>query len=874
MEKQISFQGVSLNPYGDISPDGELSACVNLQSHGGALRPSVLEGTEYQISVANLKLITIHATSNYRHMILYDGKTLFWTDEASGVLQLQTFASVEKVISIQTIGNTLSILSDKGIEYALFRNNSYVFLGELPEIYLDFGLYKRADNSRGHFVSVSIDTIRQPGTGRDFSDNNSRLITDAVMSVVNTLVKETYESGRFVFPFFVRYALRLYNGDLIRHSAPLFMNCISPNTVFAFCNLYKDDREVNELLVNILRGEFTLNYKWLNNLETLSDWSDIIKSVDVFISEPIYTYSPDGLIQRFVFSSIMDKSYSVCRSYEKRTVEPDDTYLIYKKRSAQELLEYSSDGIAEGTFNLFLKLPYKTVEEISKEIESTSNFYLLSSIPVSELQTTMSALPFEQNALSNISFKERMTDDYNSHNKFKPTTAFVYNRRLNIGNIEEELTDGPFLESALIYQDATDGETLYTYECFIYADIDGSEVIFKMPGSISISDELIIDYLFFPYSMAKKAVFVRNDGMVVSLTLSNHLLLNGVYYFSRFTKNTFIEGASPVVKGSRIMNFGNTIYTSQIDNPFYFPVEGVNTVGTGEIIGLSSITTALSQGQFGTFPLMAFCTDGNYALQVNSEGLFSSVSPMQRDVCTNPASITQIDGAIVFVSAKGVMLANGSQIQCISAALDGVYDDLSFIDSSRARSVDNTPPVDFFQDCMIAYDYSGKRLLFMKPSSSIQEFGWQYDLDNMKWQQIDFAGAKQVVNVYPFSYIQQVNDAVNVIKKLELPYNYSRNKTVSGILVTRPLKLDSLQLKTVSQIRLEGNFSKLQRLWLYGSNNLIDWFFIGATSNKRMLLRGRSFKFFRIAINSELYHNENISGCRIIYTVKPEYRLR
>lgn len=861
MEKQISFQGVSLNPYGDISPDGELSACVNLQSHGGALRPSVLEGTEYQVSENNLKLITIHATSDYRHMILYDGTSLYWADEQSGLITANFIAAIQNLKSVNTIGNTLSVLCDAGLVYILYRNNQYIYLGELPEVTLSFALEGYGNMTDKE--TVSVETIPAADIGKDFSENNKQNITNAVMASVNKMINEKHEQGLFVFPFLLRYALRLYDGELIHHSVPILMSCTNRKSVIAYYRPDEALEDIKQVSYYLVSCYFELYFKSDKSNEELNKWSDIITSIDVYISEPIYTFYPDKLCERFFVHDFSD-AYALC------SVSTDHLN-NFKKRT---LLDIADSNLSALPLQIRqIELPYKDDEELVKAIKGTSNFYFLKAISLNELSNSFSKIDIDASILNNIAFNERMTDDYDSHDKIFSESAFVYNKRLILANIKKQIFQGHSLDSCLTYQNEPDGS--YTYSCYIYANIGGNNVIFRMPGYIR-SSAAQIDYFYFPYSEAYKAVFVRSYAeSIYIVNLEKHPLLNGVFFCSGFY-NFYLPGRAPSVVGGNIVSLPNYIYSSQADNPFHFPVEGINTVGTGEIIGLSAITTALSQGQFGSFPLMAFCTDGNYALQVNSEGLFSNVSPMQRDVCTNPASITQIDGAIVFVSARGVMLANGSDIRCISVALDGVYDDLSNIDISRVKAISNVPPVDFFQNCLIAYDYSGKRLLFMKPASAVQEYGWQYDIETSKWQQIDFAGAMQVVNVYPFSYIQQLEDAGNVIKKLELPYDYSHNAydVVDGVLVTRPLKLDSLQLKSVSQIRLEGNFSHIQRMWLYGSNNLRDWFLIGATSNKRMLLRGRCFKFFRIAITTQLANCDNISGCRIVYTIKPEYRLR
>lgn len=859
MEKQISFQGVSLNPYGDISPDGELATCVNLQSHGGALRPSLLLGKTLNVSSA-AKLILIHTTSSYRHLIFYQDSTLYWADEKENISELTEIGSIENVKSVHAIGNTLSVLSDSGIQYILFKNDNYILLGELPEISLSFALKGAGEYSETS--TVSVETIPYADINKDFSVNNQRVITDAVMILANDFIQKKHKEGKFVFPFLLRYAYRMYNGDLIKHSVPILISCINERNIYAQTDLSRRE-DITQLIIQVIGCYFQLYYKSSNSGNLFQNWSDIIKSIDIFISEPVYTYYPDKLCERFENYGVGNSNYAIC------SIAPD-TESNFKKHGFLDIFRSNNPGFSP---QKQISMPYKEIAEITEIIEETSNFYFLASIPCRELSVTLTKINIDSSILGSLSFKERMTDDYDSHDKMFADNAFVYNGRLNLANIKKEVFKGQRLSSVFTYQDdLNEGYGVCT--CYIFARINNKDVIWRMPGAIT-SSNLTIDYFFFPNADAYQAVFVK-DSTVITLELKSHPLLNGVYYCSGFRQNIFWPGAVPEETGSRLVDMANVIYTSQVNNPFYFPIEGINTVGTGEIIGLSAITTALSQGQFGSFPLMAFCTDGNYALQVTSEGLFSSVSPMKRDVCTNPDSIIQIDGAIVFISARGAMLANGSDIQCISMALEGVYDDLAYIDSERIKNVEIVPPVDFFQNCMIAYDYPGKRLLFMKKSSSIDAYGWQYDIESMKWQQIDYAGASHVINLYPYSYIQQpYSDGKSIIKKLDSPYIYTGGEqTVPGVLVTRPLKLDSLQLKSISQIRLEGSYSNLQKLWLYASNDLHNWFFIGATSNKRMLLRGRYFKFYRIAVTANLSCNENISGCRIVYIVKPEYRLR
>ena len=58
-----------------------------------------------------------------------------------------------KAKSIEFIGNTISVITDEGIRYILFRNGSYIYLGEIPDV-PEFGIDKEVKA-----VSVDIDEI-------------------------------------------------------------------------------------------------------------------------------------------------------------------------------------------------------------------------------------------------------------------------------------------------------------------------------------------------------------------------------------------------------------------------------------------------------------------------------------------------------------------------------------------------------------------------------------------------------------------------------------------------------------------------------------------------------------------------------------------
>ena len=80
-------------------------------------------------------------------------------------------------------------------------------------------------------------------------------------------------------------------------------------------------------------------------------------------------------------------------------------------------------------------------------------------------------------------------------------------------------------------------------------------------------------------------------------------------------------------------------------------------------------TKAVSEGQFGQFPLYAFCDDGIWALEPSSDGTYASKQPVSRDVCSNPRGITQTDNAVIYTT-QGLKI-QGSTVTNISKKMEG-----------------------------------------------------------------------------------------------------------------------------------------------------------------------------------------------------------
>lgn len=132
---------------------------------------------------------------------------------------------------------------------------------------------------------------------------------------------------------------------------------------------------------------------------------------------------------------------------------------------------------------------------------------------------------------------------------------------------------------------------------------------------------------------------------------------------------------------------GNTFKVSKTNSPLIFPYEQTYMVGFGKILAFSSNAVALSQGQFGTYPLVVFTTEGIFAMQVDTSGVGSYLNnaPLSREVCNNPDAIAQTDAGIYFSTEKGLMLLSGSDTALTSENINGQPEPLPNLSSSYER---------------------------------------------------------------------------------------------------------------------------------------------------------------------------------------------
>lgn len=942
-QRMIGYTKGITRSSGDLmSEDGELMECINLKCENGELKPLLWPEKDFELN-AGESLKYIHKGSGYEnYLYIHEGKlkAFYFKDGKREDYSLAQAFSGE--LLFDAVGNTLVVLTNGEVHYLLFKNGDYHYLGtDFPECPLSFGL-------RGEFRTFSQNNellnVTHPkafdfdGEGIVIHKDSVDSVTNQILGAVNKFIKdEATDKGRFMFPFFVRYAYRLYDGSLTYHSAPVLMVASSYYNPYVHVKSYVTDHMSFKCDISTVVSQ--LDYQLVDSSvkEKLLQWSDIIKSVDVFVSAPVYTYNQNARIEHLVGmdksdlgNEDVDKIYDGCY-FVGSIADGDCGWSEGNKVTLSERLSTITNGSLLSKYqryfipSLYQMLRIEPVGQfaanlayskysIDERIKDCSSFYFVKSIKADALSTTRKVIEIGESYLSSLESRERMTDEYRSHFKKYSSHVYSYNSRLNLSGVTLKAFEGfspdslyQFTNGAcqLKYSATSDGNGIEPNSLEIVDKTNSycNRIHYQIHRLDEISDEL--ESVFDKYDLREIGLYTYHpdsDGsfFVVGSTSNDyeyyigdydferHKLLNGVYGYiglDRRNANTVLYSFSAPTGDFRIIE-ANKVYTSEVNNPFVFNASGVNTVGTGEVLRIVSVTKALSQGQFGQFPLLALCSDGIWALTVNDEGLYSTKQMVSREVCNNPDSVVQTDNSVYFSSEKGLMVIDGSDVRCVTPQMVGLPVDIVHqkrmgdllksctpIQNIVHASSDMTEFVDYLRESVIGYSYRDNSLYICHKDSVNYNYLYVYNIQNNTVSKLCYTEENVLgfLNRYPDTLMlggvitDNKTSVYSLLKQHEL-----EGKAVYGFAMTRPLKLGNptgmkriKQLKNIKNVHDKNSFVKYA---LWGSNDGLSWYYVGSYDG--------GFKYYRMGLFTKLRPNESVLGTVMLTELKKSNKLR
>jgi hypothetical protein len=349
--------------------------------------------------------------------------------------------------------------------------------------------------------------------------------------------------------------------------------------------------------------------------------------------------------------------------------------------------------------------------------------------------------------------------------------------------------------------------------------------------------------------------------------------------FEDSSESEFTENYNKVDKEYYTSSNHSLIKVSEAENPLVFPAKNSVQVGSSVISALAANTRPISEGQFGEAPLYAFTDEGVWVLMLGEEGTYVARQPANREICSNPNGILQIDDAVLYPTNRGIMMQQGRNSICITDQLDGCP--FNFMDMKYANQIIATNKTeseeisyirfrDYLKSADMIYDYYDNRIIVFNPN---QAYAYVYSLKSKMWGTMKNVFNKRV-NIYPESY------ATNKEGKVLNVYVEEPSSNTPYFLCSRPLTISDKEVyKTIFTCIARGYFRKETNgkcaMVLYGSNNLFDWYLIKTSINEYLRgMAGSPYKYFRVALIGNLATNESISGLSAEFQERLQNKLR
>lgn len=751
------------------------------------------------------------------------------------------------------------------------------------------------------------------------------MLSQAVFARLNSFVNEKgANDNKFVLPFFVRYGYRLYDGSYIRQSYPVLMIPNSRGPMFALdgrrglCLNDNDDNYVETKIRGRIYGCLSeLVYTIASIPQELEKWKDLITSVDIGVSDPVYTYDQAGEVLGWTnMDAANDADWESYYTISKVTIYDKNDQPISQPwagvKSLKSIFTAFDTATRDSTdaFGLYFNrysttynypnyiatIPLRKNADVNKSITSAANFHIIKEFSLDELSTCSEAsLELEDGVLGGLLGRKTMTDDYHSHDTLKVSLMYNFNGRMNYASVER--TPHSPLDPEIQFAQASEMVATPSNPWQVEVSIKNEMhtlVVQSVPGSNNIN---FPHWIFYPDANAKFA-YIKHLGNTYELKLTPHDLLNGAYWLGDITKQdatpTAMTGTAPTPTTGGFLE-QNKVYTSNVYNPFVFEPTNINTVGTGKILGLCAAVKPLADDQYGKAPLYIFSTEGIWAMDTTAKGTYGSVWPLPRDVLSkigdnyNAASITQLDDAVLFATDKGIMMLSGNQTQCITDAISSEFpfdigslpdNFLDFLDDDGydVNAMSLQPFSSFLASCRMIYDYNHQRIIVYNSSYN---YAYVYSLKDHKWgmmvTNIDYG-----VNSYPEALAVTDADTNGRRNVVNLSTEVFLDVNVKGLIITRPLKLDQPDaLKTIDTIIQRGKFNFLDsqrtvkpiRSILFGSRDLYNWFLVSSSTDHYLRgFSGSPYKYFRIVALVDFLADESVYGATIQYT--PRYMNR
>lgn len=868
----VELSGITRNSDDGVSKDGACHELINMRVANGSLEPvgrPVLEKSFTQ----GIEPVYVHKNGTYEHVISKFNNSIIFDSvrnkDGSYTNKNITICSVTGVKQICSIGNTLVVVSDEGMYYAVWKDGGYKYLGERPTLPYVHLQYEHKGVQESEDISLTLRDSKTSSTGSVTVKLTSDTLKQSFEGQYYVFLNKLYDDGYMPLPVVARVALRLFDGNYIMHSPLILLGggkagYVTTKIVKLESDVESPDSGLTRNMIYKL-GKTVGKLAYTFGINSLLDWQDVVSSVDIFISRPIHVNDMKLGLEGFTVST-------------------------------------PENGPVAVSSNPAIKSDRALIEE-AKNVQS---FYLAKSFPVASgsPQSGSGYLSMSSDDIDDLEQKESLPDDEFTHNSISGE-LLAYNGMLHVANIRQKIGN-PY--PANIF--AQDSDASVNMGCEVHLKTESG---IKIVHSTSSFDSYgVTPYLSYPDSRAFKMVLyttsqTAHGSFWKEFSLSPHPFLNLAYSLETFMPYNFSEdfnkGTYSTRQGDNIEVSPNKLRVSAVDNPFFFPAARTYTVGNREIIGMASATVSLSAGQAGWLPLYVFTADGVYAMSVGDGNVVYDRSyPVSRLCCTNKYTIASLDNAVAFAASGGIFILQGSQTTKISDKIEGFLP--SCIDSSPiikkiagiaslTSSFSTTEFTYYLEGARVGYCFEDEEIIVSNPQFN---YTYVYNVKSGEWHKMS-ASIDRFINSYP--------ECFAAFKEGGMYNMYNPHRTVNNVLiVTRPIKFRTTEHKRVLQTALRGIVKPANSLLYYrgesvkykdnevglfsncgfyvlGSNDAEHFVLVGAKEKMEDLRdfitkmnKSKAYKYFMVAVVGGVRTDVALNYLEFIVDTTFENRLR
>lgn len=855
--QEVILKGLTHSPSDYDCQDGELATCLNLINEDGALHPihqPVVAEQNITLDAGDtielVHKVTHNETIHSHYIIRKSDDTWYWMEKGGDGTKNTIDLNGFHVNAVTAVGNIVNFVGEISIKYLYWIDDNYQLFDRDN---FNYGIkidFKESDYHGGS-AEISLGdefwdyvTYKSSSSGRKITGMNVNQVSKVFNmfdAVINKTLSDKGKQWQKYFVFGVA-AIRLYDGTYYSISNIFKLDWNSATLASVSVDPY------NKRFWSI--GPAIATYTISANIDNLDKISNLIQGIDIFLSKAESFVNLESAAAKYVVP-------------ESNDIDQGD--MFFTMMSGKE----AANAIDSLSFyhSLFI-----SKDEFGKELQ------------LKRVEGTEESLPLANLYRSDLGGK----------------CAITYNNRLHVGNVKEgynvDLISNITPNRANVEELKTEGivrvkasnkefwckvddlgARLYYFVCVPILNV--SEITFYMKTGTSVFEKSTVS--LHSSETTAFSFYVAGEGKenVPQFALpweksSEEEWNNIVSKYENYKTNTNALPYSSIVK------------VSEAENPLIFPAKNSVQVGSSIINALAANTRPISEGQFGDAPLYAFTDEGVWVLMLGEEGTYIARQPANRDICSNPKGILQIDDAVLFPTERGIMMQRGRESECITDVLDDYpFDFLSIYSHStkdktypnKLLALGNIPESDvkyvrfrkYLEEAGMIYDYYDSRIIVFNPNYT---YAYVYSLKSNMWGTMHNVFNKRV-NIYPESY------ATDKEGKILDVYVKEPTENVPFFLCNRPLTLGQDAYKTMFDCITRGYISSVQAgkcgMVLFGSNDLVNWYYVGSSVN--MYLRnlvGSPYKYFRLALMGNLAPKESISALSTEFQSRLQNKLR